>query len=114
MDNEQSYRWLKFGNIKGETENTIVAAQDQAISINYFKYKILKKETDSKCRLCKQHEETIDHPTPGCPILTKNEYLIRHDRVGAHLLYSIRKAVGIETTDKQRREKTCILIDVVK
>jgi len=26
---EQSYRWLKSGDIKGETESTIVAAQDQ-------------------------------------------------------------------------------------
>ena len=32
VDVEQSYRWLKSGDIKGETESTIVAAQDQAIS----------------------------------------------------------------------------------
>jgi len=56
VDNEQSYRWLKSGDITGETENTTVAAQNQAISTNYFKNKILKEETDSKCRLCKQHE----------------------------------------------------------
>jgi len=37
VDIEQSYRWLKFGDTKGETESTIVAAQDQAISTNYFK-----------------------------------------------------------------------------
>jgi hypothetical protein len=43
VHNEQSYRWLEFGNIKGETESTIVAAQDQAISTNYFKNKILKE-----------------------------------------------------------------------
>jgi hypothetical protein len=48
-----------------------VAAQDQAISKNDFKNKILKEEVDSKCRLCKQHEETIDHLTSGCPILAK-------------------------------------------
>jgi hypothetical protein len=36
-DIEQSCRWLKYGDIKGETESTIVAAQDQAISTNYFK-----------------------------------------------------------------------------
>jgi hypothetical protein len=54
VDIEQSYRWLKSGDIKG------VAAQDQAISTNYFKNKILKEEIESKCRLCKQHEETID------------------------------------------------------
>ena len=68
VDIEQSYRWLKSGYIKGETEGTIVVAQDQEISTNNFKNKILKEEIDSKCRLCKQHEETIDHLTSGCPI----------------------------------------------
>jgi hypothetical protein len=84
-DNEQLYRWLKFGNIRGETENTIVAAQDQAISANYFKNKILKEEVDSKCRSCKQHEETINHLTSGCPILVKNEYLLRHNKNLVHI-----------------------------
>jgi hypothetical protein len=93
------YKWLKFGNIKGETESTIVAAQDQAISTNCFKNKILKG-VDSKCQLCKQHEETIDHLTSGCPIMAKNEYLMRHDNVGAHLHYSICKALSIKMTDK--------------
>jgi hypothetical protein len=46
---EQSYRWLKFGDINGQTESTILAAQDQALSTNYFKRKILKEEIDSKC-----------------------------------------------------------------
>ena len=36
VDIEQSYPWLKSGDIKGETESTIVAAQDKAISTNYF------------------------------------------------------------------------------
>jgi hypothetical protein len=48
MDIEQSCRWLKYGDIKGETESTIVAAQDQAISTNYFKNRILKEEIESK------------------------------------------------------------------
>ena len=52
-----------------------MAAQDQAISTNYFKNKILKEEIESKFQLCKQHVETIDHLTSGCPILAKNEYL---------------------------------------
>jgi len=49
--------------VPGGTESTIVAAQDTAISTNYFKKKILKQEIESKCRLCKQHEKTIDHLT---------------------------------------------------
>jgi hypothetical protein len=100
VDIEQSYRWLKSGTIKGETESTIVAAQDQAISRNYFKNKILKEEIENKCRLCKQPEETIDHITSGCPNLAKSEYLMRHDKVCAHLHYSICKALGFEMTDK--------------
>ena len=34
VDIEQSYRRLKSGDIKGESESTIVAAQDQEISTN--------------------------------------------------------------------------------
>jgi hypothetical protein len=41
VDIEQSNHWLKSGDIKGETESTIVAAQDQAISTNNFKNNIL-------------------------------------------------------------------------
>jgi hypothetical protein len=100
VDIEQSYRWLKSGDIKAETESTIMTPQDQKISANYFKNKILKKEIESKCRLCKQHEETIDHLTSGSPILVKNEYLMRHDKVCTHLYYSICKTFGTETTDK--------------
>jgi hypothetical protein len=31
--------------------------------------------------------------------LAKNEYLMRHEKVGAHLRYWICKALGIEMTD---------------
>ena len=38
--------------------------------------------------------------TSECPILAKNEYLMRHDKVCSHMHYSICKALDIETTDK--------------
>jgi hypothetical protein len=53
VDIEQSHCWLKSGDIKGETESKILAAQYQAISTNYLKNKILNEEIESKCRLCK-------------------------------------------------------------
>ena len=89
VDMEQACHWLKSSDINGGTESTIVAAQDQAIGTNYLKNKILKEEIESKCQLCKQHEETINHLTSGCPIFAKNEYLMRHDKVCTHLRYSI-------------------------
>jgi hypothetical protein len=96
---EYSYRWLKFGDKKGETESTVVAAHDQAVSTNCFKRKILKEEIESRCQICKEYEETIDHLTSGCPILAKNEHVIRHDKVCAHLHYSLCKTLGIVTTE---------------
>ena len=39
VDTEHSYRWLKFGNVEGETGSIIVAIQDQAISTNWFEIK---------------------------------------------------------------------------
>jgi hypothetical protein len=76
-----------------------VAAQDQAISADNFKRKILKEEIESRCRLCKEYEETIDHLTSGYPILSNNEYVIRHGVVCKHLHYSICKTLGNETTE---------------
>jgi hypothetical protein len=64
VDIEQSYRWPKSDDIEAEKQITIMATQDQPISTNCFKNKNWKEEIESKCRLCKQHEEPIDHLTP--------------------------------------------------
>jgi hypothetical protein len=39
VDNEKSYRWLKFGDIKGETVSTIGTAQDQEINKTILRIK---------------------------------------------------------------------------
>jgi hypothetical protein len=62
---------------------------------------MMMKETESKCRLCKQLEETIDPIISGFPILAKSEYSMRRGKVCAHLHYSICKALGIEMTYKR-------------
>jgi len=61
---------------------------------------MLKEKTDSKYQLHKQQEETTDHLTSGCSILAKHEYLIRHNKVCAHMHYSIRKVLSSEMKDK--------------
>jgi hypothetical protein len=33
----------------------------------------LNTETDSKCRLCNEFDETIDHILSACPILAKEQ-----------------------------------------
>jgi len=81
--------------IKVGKGRTIVADHDQADSINYFKKKILKEEFESKCRLCKEYEDAVDYLTSGCPILAKNEYIIRHDKVCTYIHCSMFKKLGI-------------------
>jgi hypothetical protein len=75
---EDTFLWLSKGELKAATESEIVAAQDQASQTKYCATKILNTERDSKCRLCKQFDETIDHIIPTCPILAKEQYIKRH------------------------------------
>jgi hypothetical protein len=55
----------------------------------YYETKILNTEADSKCILCQQFDETIDHIISACPILAKEQYIKIHDRVCAQLHYNI-------------------------
>ena len=61
ISEEDTFLWLSKGDLKAETESEIVAAQDQALQTKYYATKILNTEIDSKCRLCQQYDETIDH-----------------------------------------------------
>jgi hypothetical protein len=62
------FLWLLKGDLKAETESEIVAAQAQALHTKYYATKILNTETDGKCRLCQQFDETIDHIKSACPV----------------------------------------------
>jgi hypothetical protein len=55
---------------------------------------------DSKCRLCHQFDETIDHTISACPILAKEQCIKRHDRVGAQLHFDICKETGVQLDAK--------------
>ena len=59
--NDETWTWLKEGKLNRETESLIVAAQDQAIRTNYVKATIDRSQTDPKCKIFNQHNETISH-----------------------------------------------------
>jgi len=89
ISEEDTFLWLSKGDLNAETESEIVAAQDQALQTKYYATKILNTETDSKCRLFQKFEETIYHIMSACPILAKERYIKRHDRVCAQLHFSV-------------------------
>jgi len=101
ISEEDTFLWLSRGDLKAETESEIVAAQDQALETKYYATKILNTETDSKCRLCQQFEETIDHIISACPILAKKkQYIKRHDGVCAQLHFNICKETEVQLNKK--------------
>jgi hypothetical protein len=55
---------------------------------------------DSKCRLCQQLDEAIDHIISACPILVKEQYVKWHDRVSAQLHFNICKEIGVQLDKK--------------
>ena len=100
ISEEDTFLWLSKGDLKVETESEIVAAQDQALQTKYYATKILNTETDSKCRLCQQFDETIDHIISAYQLLTKEQYIKRHDGVCAQLHFNIRKETGVQLDTK--------------
>ena len=69
-------------NLKRETESLLIATQDNAKRTNPIKARIDKTQQNSKCRLCGDRDETINHIISECSKLAQREYKFRHDWVG--------------------------------
>ena len=90
ISTDDTFLWLSKADLKGETE----AAQDQVLQIKYHVKKILQTETDSKCRLSKQFDETAEGIISVSQILTKEQYTQTHDTACAQLHFNICKEIG--------------------
>ena len=64
-----------------------MAAQDQSLFTRNYQAKIITNRADPKYRFSDNFEETVDHIISGCPTMTLNKYLQRHDRLGG--IYSL-------------------------
>jgi hypothetical protein len=60
----------------------------------------LNTETHSKCRLCQQSDETVDHIISAYPTLAKEDYIKRHDRVCTQPKFNICKETGVQLNKK--------------
>ena len=74
--------WLSKGNFKRESEYLLIAAQNSTIRTNHIKARIDKTQQISKCRLCGDRDESINHIISECSKLAQREYKARHDWVG--------------------------------
>ena len=65
--------WLRKGNLKRETESLLIVAQNNAVRI---KASIDKTQQNSRCSLCGDRNETINHMISECSKLAQKEYKI--------------------------------------
>jgi hypothetical protein len=100
ISEEVTFLWLSKGDLKAETESEIVAAQGQALNTKYCGTKILHTETDSKFRLCQQHDETTEHIMSACPVLAKEQYVKRHNILSAQIHCNMCKETAVQLDKK--------------
>ena len=97
---ENSWWWLKNGQLKKETEGLITAAQDRALQTNAIKHNIDKTGETPLCRLCKEKSETTRHVISACPKLSQKEYKKGYDKVHCVCTGNSAKKHGMAQTDK--------------
>ena len=81
ISHQKTWTWLRKGNLKKKRESLLIAAQDNAMRTNHIKARIDKTQQNSKCWLCCDRDETINHIISECSKLAQTEYKARHDCV---------------------------------
>ena len=81
------------------TRENLIAAENNAIRTNHTKRRIGKTQQNSKCRLCDDRDETINHISE-CSKLAQKEYKTRHDWVGKVIHWDICKKFKFEHANK--------------
>ena len=97
---EDSWRWLRNGYLKPETEGMILAAQEQSLHTRAIQAKIDKKAISPMCRMCGQAEETNMHIVSACSKIAQTWMKERHDKLATHVHWELCKKYGIECSEK--------------
>ena len=88
----KTWTWLRKRNFKRETESLLMAAQNGAIRTNLIKARIDKTQQNSKCRVCSDRDETINHII--------SEYKARYDWVGKVIYWEMCKKFKFDHAKK--------------
>ena len=78
----------------------LCAAQEQAIRINYKKYRIDKSSDSPLCRLCGKKGKSVQHITSGSETFAQKECKSRHDNVAKKVDWNIFKKNRLEHSEK--------------
>jgi hypothetical protein len=87
-----------------------VAAEDQPLQTKYHATKTLQTDIHSKCRLCQKFDKATDIIS-ACPIMVKEQYIKRHDRVCAQLQLNICNEIGVKLDKEHWYEHVLKLVE---
>ena len=97
---DESWRWLRKGDLKRETEGMLTAAQDQALQTRKIRADIRHERISPRCRRCGEKDETINHIASECPRLAQGAYKRRHDTVARALHWSLSMKYDLPRADR--------------
>ena len=97
---EDSWMWLRRGELKRENKSLLIAAQDQALATNSVKKRYHRTADNNKCRLCGERVESVTHIVSACDMLVQREYKRRHDKVCLYIHWQLCKLYDIPSSDK--------------
>ena len=97
---DKTWTWLRKRNFKRETESLLIAAQNNAVRTNHIKARIDRAQQNSKCRLCGDSDETINHIISECSKLAQKEYKTRYDWVSKVIHWEMCKKFKFDHTNK--------------
>ena len=100
ISHQKTWTWLRKGNLKKETESLLIATRGNAIRTNHIKARIDKTQQNSKCRLCGDRDETINHIISECSKLAQKEYKARHDWVSKVIHWEMCKKCQFDHANK--------------
>ena len=100
ISHEKTWLWRRKGNFKTEPESLLMAAQNSAVRTNYIKARIDKTQQNSKCRLCSDRDEVINHIISEGSKLAQKEYKARHDWVVKVIHWEMCKKFRFNHTNK--------------
>ena len=83
-------------NNNNNKESLLIAAQDNAIRTNHIKARIDKTQQNSKCRLCGDRDETINHISECSKLAQK----VRHDWIGKVIHWEMCKKFKFDHINK--------------
>ena len=88
-----------------------MAAQNSAIRTNHIKARIDKLQQNSKCRLCSDRDETINHIISESSKLAQKEYKARHDWMGKVIHWEMCKKFKFDHANKWYMHNTAPVLE---